>query len=147
MRISTRCVVLALLSCGAPATAQTVVTEADALARLSADSPRVRAIRATSEIARAEALAAARWPNPRGTFTREAVAGVAENMVTVSQVLPITGRRGLEAGAAAALVAASERRADNAIRQARAELRRAYADLVAAQVRERKFSTGSRSRA
>jgi outer membrane protein, heavy metal efflux system len=140
MRIPTPYVVLALLSLGAPATAQTVLTEADALARLSAESPRVRAIRATTEIARAEALAAARWPNPRGTFNREAVAGVTENIITVSQVLPITGRRGLEVSAASALVTATERRADDAIRQARAELRRAYADLVAAQARERELT-------
>ena len=44
-----------------------------------------------------------RWPNPRVTFNREAVAGVTENMVTVTQPLPVTGRRGLESSAASAL--------------------------------------------
>jgi hypothetical protein len=39
------------------AAAQTVLSEADALARLSTESPRVRAIRAAVDVARADALA------------------------------------------------------------------------------------------
>lgn len=136
MRTRTWCVAAVLLSFGAPATAQTVLSEADALARLSPDSPRVRAIRASVDVARADVLAAGRWPNPRVTFNRESVAGITENMVTVTQPLPITGRRGLEVDAASALVEASARRADEDVRRARAELRDAYADLVSAQVRE-----------
>jgi cobalt-zinc-cadmium efflux system outer membrane protein len=125
--------------------AQTVLSEADALARLSADSPRVREIRSGVDVARAEALGAARWPNPQITFNRESVAGVTENMFLVTQPLPVTGRRGFEIDAASRLVAANERRADVAIRQVRAALRRAYADLVAAQVRETEM-TASRDR-
>ena len=87
-------------------------------------------------ITRAEGLAAGRWPNPRFTFNRESVAGVTENMFLVTQPLPITGRRDLEVSAASALVVAGERRADGEIRQVRAALRGAYADLVSAQVRE-----------
>ena len=136
MRTRTWCVAAVLLSFGAPATAQTVLSEADALSRLSPDSPRVRAIRASVDVARADVLAAGRWPNPRATFNRESVAGITENMVTVTQSLPITGRRGLQVDAASALVEASARRADDEIRRARAELRGAYADLVSAQVRE-----------
>lgn len=141
MRTRTWCVAVALLSLGAPATAQTVLSEADALARLSPDSPRVRAIRAAVDVARADVLAAGRWPNPRATYNRESVAGITENMVTVTQALPITGRRGLEADAASALVEATARRADEEIRRARAELRGAYADLVSAQVREMELTT------
>jgi cobalt-zinc-cadmium efflux system outer membrane protein len=136
MRTRTWCVAAVLLSFGAPAIAQTVLSEADALARLSADSPRVRAIRASVDVARADVLAAGRWPNPRATFNRESVAGITENMVTVTQTLPITGRRGLEVDAASALVEAAAHRADEEIRRARSELRGAYADLVSAQVRE-----------
>ena len=136
MRIRTWCVAMALLSPSMPAMAQTVVTEADALARLSPDSPRVRAIRAPVDVARADVLAVRRWPNPRATFNRESVAGVTENMVTVAQPLPITGRRGLDVSAASALVEATAHRADDQVRLARAELRSAYADLVSAQVRE-----------
>jgi hypothetical protein len=43
------------------AVAQVVLSEADALARLSAESPRVRAIRAEVDATRAEALAAGRY--------------------------------------------------------------------------------------
>jgi outer membrane protein, heavy metal efflux system len=121
------------------------LTEAEALARLSAASPRVRAIRAAVDVARADVLAAGRWPNPRVTFDREAVAGVTENMTTISQVLPITGRRGLEVEAASALVIASSNRADEDLRRARADLRLAFAQLLSAQVREREL-TASRDR-
>ena len=57
-------------------------------------------------------------------------------MLLVTQALPVTGRRGLDVDAATALVTASERRADEEVRQVRAALRSAYADLVSAQVRE-----------
>ena len=136
MRTRTWCVAAVLVCLSRLAAAQTVLSEADALARLSAESPRVRAIRAAIEVTRAEGLAAGRWPNPRFTFNRESVAGVTENMFLVTQPLPITGRRDLEMSAASALVVASERRADGEIRQVRAALRGVYADLVAAQVRE-----------
>ena len=136
MRTRTWCVAAALMSFSVPAMGQNVLSEAAALARLSTESPRVRAIRAAVEVARAEGLAAGRWPNPRATFNRESVAGITENMTMVTQALPITGRRGLEVSAASALVAASQSRADEEIRRARAELRMAYADLVSAQTRE-----------
>jgi outer membrane protein, heavy metal efflux system len=136
MRTRTWCVAAALACLPRVVAAQTVLSEAEALARLSAESPRVRAIRSAIAIARAEALVAARWPNPRLTFNRESVAGITENMFLVTQPLPVTGRRGLEIDASSALVAASEQRADEEIRQLRAAVRRAYGDLVAAQLRE-----------
>ena len=116
------------------------LTESEALARLSADSPRVRAARAGIDIARVDVLTAGRWPNPRVTFDRESVAGITENMVMVAQPLPITGRRSLEVDAASALVAASSHRSDDEIRRLRADLRLAFADLVAAQTRERELT-------
>lgn len=139
MRTRSCRVAIALLSVSVPAAGQTL-SEADALARLSSDSPRVRAIQAASDLARADVLAAARWPNPRATYNREAVAGVTENMWMVTQSLPITGRRGLEVSAASALADARARRADDEIRRARLELRTAYANLVSAQVREATLS-------
>src|SRR5215468_3785028 len=117
MRTRTGCVAAALVCVARIVAAQTVLSESDALARLSTESPRVRAIRAATDVARAEALAAGRWPNPRVTFNREAVAGVTENMFLVTQPLPITGRRSFDLSAASALVAASERRADEETRQ------------------------------
>jgi cobalt-zinc-cadmium efflux system outer membrane protein len=146
MRSVVLCATLAALTLPSNAGAQSLpLTEADALARLSPASPRVRAIRAAIDVARADVLAAGRWPNPRVTFDREAVAGVTENMTMVSQALPITGRRGLEVQAASALVDATSSRADEALRRARADLRLAFAQLVAAQIREREL-TASRNR-
>ena len=145
MRTRTWCVAAALACSPTLVAAQTVLSEADALANLSEGSPRVREIRSGVDVTRAEVLAAGRWPNPRFTFNRESVAGVTENMFMVAQPLPITGRRGLEVDAASALVAASEQRADEAVRQVRAALRRAYADLVGAQLRATEM-TASRDR-
>jgi hypothetical protein len=69
------------------------LTESDVLARLSPDSPRVRAIRAAADVAHVDVLAAGRWPNPRLTVDRESVAGITEYLTMVAQPLPITGRR------------------------------------------------------
>jgi cobalt-zinc-cadmium efflux system outer membrane protein len=121
--------------------AQTLsLTEAEVLARLSANSPRVRAIRAAIDVARADVLSAGRWPNPRVTFDRESVAGITENMAMVSQVLPINGSRRLQVQASGALVEASSSRVDDELRRARADLRLAFAQLVTAQVRERELT-------
>jgi cobalt-zinc-cadmium efflux system outer membrane protein len=142
MRRALLCAVLAVLSGPSRAGAQSVMlSESDALARLSNDSPRVRAVRAGVELTRADVLAASRWPNPRFTFDREAVAGVTEYLTMVSQSLPITGRRGLEAQSASALVSATSSRADDEVRRLRADLRLAFADLMAAQTRERELTT------
>jgi cobalt-zinc-cadmium efflux system outer membrane protein len=136
--------VAALLTVSVPAASQTVLPEAEALARLSADSPRARAIRAGVAVARAEISVAGRWPNPRLTVDRESVAGVSETLTTVLQPLPVTGRRGLERSAAMAAADANASRADDEVRRLRADLRLAYAELAAAQARERELS---RSRA
>ena len=86
MRTSVLCVSFAVLFLPASVRAQSLsLTEADALARLSADSPRVRAIRASIELARAEVEAVGRWPNPRLTYDRESVAGITENMTMIAQ--------------------------------------------------------------
>jgi len=71
--------------CGG-ADAQTVLSEADAIATLSADSPRVRAIRSGIELARADVLSASRWPNPRLYIGREAVAGVSETIMAQTTI-------------------------------------------------------------
>jgi cobalt-zinc-cadmium efflux system outer membrane protein len=121
------------------------LTESEALARLSNTSPRVQAIRTALDLSRVDVLAASRWPNPQPSVTRESVAGVTEFLTTVSQVLPVTGRRGLEVEAATAHVAASTSRADEEIRRLRADLRLAFAELAAAQDREREL-TAARDR-
>src|SRR5262245_53020147 len=142
MRTAVLCASLAVVFTPSSARAQAIsLTEADALSRLSEDSPRVRAIRAAIDIARADVQAAGRWPNPRLMYDRESVAGITENMWMVAQPLPVTGRHGLEVQAASALVQASSSRSDDAVRRARADLRLAFAQLVAAQVRERELTT------
>jgi outer membrane protein, heavy metal efflux system len=146
MRRALLCAVLAVSSVPSSAGAQSVMlSESEALARLSNDSPRVRAIRAGVELTRADVLAANRWPNPRFTLDRESVAGVTEYLTMVSQSLPITGRRGFEAESASALVSASSSRADDEVRRLRADFRLAFADLMAAQTREREL-TAARDR-
>ena len=137
MRTAVYLTVLAAAFWPARASAQSLnLTESDALARLSVDSPRARAARAAVDIARVDVLSAARWPNPRVLWDRESVAGVTETIVSVSQPLPITGRRRLDVRAAAEMASASSSRADDEVRRLRADLRLAFADLVAAQARE-----------
>ena len=116
------------------------LTEAQALAQLTPENPRVRAINAPIDVARADVLAAGRWPNPRGTYNRESVAGVTEHITTVAQVFPITGRRPLEVSAATAMVDATSGRAGDQLRRLRTDLRLAFAELVAAQDRERELA-------
>jgi outer membrane protein TolC len=135
------CAVLAAIVLPASVGAQTVsLTESQALSRLSDESPRVQAARAAVDVARAGVLDAARWPNPRVTYNREAVAGVTENMVMVAQLLPVAGRRRFEMSAASARVDAASSRADDAVRRLRADVRLAFTDLWAAQERERELA-------
>jgi cobalt-zinc-cadmium efflux system outer membrane protein len=137
MRTWFLCAALAAVLQPAGAGAQTVaLTESEVLSQLGSGNPRVEAARAVVDLARADVLAAARWPNPRVTFNREAVAGIAEDMLMVSQLLPISGRRRLDVSAAAARVDASASRAEDQIRRVRADLRLAFTDLWAAQERD-----------
>jgi cobalt-zinc-cadmium efflux system outer membrane protein len=145
MRSALFCAVLAA-SLPSSAGAQSVtLSESEALSRLSSDSPRVRAVRSAVEVARADVLAAGRWPNPRLTLDRESVAGVTEYLTMVSQSLPITGRRGLDSQSASAHVAAVSSRGDDNVRRLRADLRLAFAALLAAQTRELEW-TAARDR-
>lgn len=118
------------------ADAQVVLTEADALRRLDHESPMIRALRAQVDLARSDVAAARRFPNPRVTVSREAVAGVAEDYLLVAQPLPVTGRRRLEIQAAEASAQSLEFRTADLARRARAELRLAFATLVEQQTRE-----------
>lgn len=142
MRSAVLCATSAVLMLSSFAAAQTLpLIETEALQRLSNSSPRVRAIRAAIELARADVLAAGRWPNPRVTVDRESVSGNTEYLTMVGQLLPITGQRALQVQAASALVDAASNRADDAIRRARADLRLAFAQLAASQARERTLTS------
>ena len=121
MRTLVLCAVVAAACIPRISIAQTApLTEADALNRLSADSPRVRAITAAIEVVRADVLAASRFPNPRVLWDRESVLGSTEHIVTVAQSIPVSGRRRFERLAAELLVSAESGRADDAMRRARA---------------------------
>ena len=132
-------IAVALIPAAADAQSLTL-TESEVLARLSPDSPRIRAIRSTADLARADVFAAGRWPNPRLTIDRESVAGITEYLTMVSQSMPITGRRDLAVRAATASAAASASRADEDVRRLRADARLAFATLVATQTRERELT-------
>jgi cobalt-zinc-cadmium efflux system outer membrane protein len=68
------------------------------------------------------------------------VSGVSENYLTVTQALPVSGRRRLEMSAASARVEATSRRVEDQVRRLRADLRLAFADLLTAQTRERELA-------
>jgi hypothetical protein len=92
MRTVVLCATLGALTVPSSVGAQSLpLTESDALSRLSPHSPRVRAIRDAVDLARADVLAAGRWPNPRLTFDRESVAGVTESTWMIAQPLPTGG--------------------------------------------------------
>lgn len=140
MQVRWWCLGVVVACGGVPVHAQSVLTEADVLARLSPESARLRVARAPVDLARADVLSAARWPNPRVVFDREAVAGIGENLSTVYQPLPITGRRTFEIAAADELVRAATSRADLEVWRMRADARLAYTALASAQRRERELS-------
>lgn len=135
---------LSVLLC-VPARAQQPLTEADAVARLSADSPRIRALRAGLAMAEADVLAARRLPNPSVTLSREAAGGVSEKYALVTQVVPITGRRQLETAAARLSASATALRIGDLERRAAAEVRLAFATLLAAQTRESEIASTHKS--
>ena len=141
MRRAVLCAVVAALVPAGVGAQSISLTERDALARLTPDGPRVRALRAPIEVARADVLAAGRWPNPRVNVERQSVAGVTEYYTSISQPLPVTGRRGFDVQAASALVEARSSRAGDGVRRLRADLRLAFANLLAAQTRERELTT------
>jgi cobalt-zinc-cadmium efflux system outer membrane protein len=136
MRRTVLCAALVFALVPSSSAAQSLMlTESDALARLSTNSPRERALRTGVDVARVDILSAGRWPNPRLNWDRQAVSGVTEHYVTVSQLLPTSGRRGLEVQAASARAAAASNRIDDEVRRLRTDLRIAFAELEAAQIR------------
>jgi cobalt-zinc-cadmium efflux system outer membrane protein len=124
-----------------PALAQQPMTESEVLARVSLESPRARAIRAQADLVRADALGARRLLNPSLTASREAVSGVTEQYLLLSQALPITGRRRLQIASASEEVRAADLRRDDLTRRLRADARRAFVDLSVEEARERELAS------
>ncbi len=131
------CTALLLVVSAAAAHAQVQpLSEDAALARLSPDSPRVRALAGEVDVARADIAMARRFPNPQLAVSREAAGGVREYYSLVTQALPVTGRRGFEIRASEARLRATDARFDALLWRARADLRQAYAELAVSQARE-----------
>ncbi len=103
------CIILCAPWLAVSAVAQQAFTESEAIARVSLESPRARAIRAHADLARADALAARRIANPSVTASREAVSGVAEHYLPFSQPSPVAGRRTLQRETIAQVRARRER--------------------------------------
>ncbi len=112
------------------------LTEADALGRFMASDPRIRALRAQTAEVQAGQAERALWPNPVAAFTRESVASTDDIFLVGRQELPISGRRRHLLAAGRLAVEASEAEAAFQIRQLEADVRRAFAALLAAQDRE-----------
>ena len=100
MRRALLCAALAAAWLPSSAGAQSLMlTESQALARFSTDSARVRAARAGIEVAQADVLSARRWPNPRVSLERQAVAGVTEAGVWNHNALIVATQRRMIAAA------------------------------------------------
>ncbi len=136
MKLRIALVVLTLVGAARPAAAQMVdLTEADALARLAPHAITLRQVAAGLPAADAARGAALPVPNPQLLFGRTPVLDSSERFFAVSELLPVTGTRFLDARAAARRADAARLRSDGLQRQARADLRLAFAALVAAQKR------------
>jgi hypothetical protein len=88
--------VAALLIVSVPAASQTVLSEAERHRASHRRQPAGAGDLAPARRGARRGAAAGRYPNPRLSVDREAVAGVSETLTTVLQPLPITGRRTLE---------------------------------------------------
>lgn len=131
----------AVLVSWVPAHAQGL-TEAEAVARALAASPRVRAASALPAQAAAEYRVRRVVSNPTVRFQQEDAAGTRDRFLLVEQELPLSGRRGLlgQASTFAVDAATAQARAERDL--VRRDARVAYADLVAAAARERVLTEG-----
>ena len=144
MRLAIRLCAGALLSCAVPASAQvtgpvdpvSTLTEEQAIDRLLAQDPGVRALRARVDEVRAAQADRARWPNPSVTFNRESVADTSDTFWVGRQELPLSGRLGLLRHAGQLAAESTEAEVRFAIAQRVSELRHAFAVLLLAQEQE-----------
>jgi len=96
-------------------------------------------LRARVDLARADEIAARRWPNPEASWSHEQVrAGDAterQDVAVLSQRFDLSGRRGLRGDAAARRVETASADAAHFRLDVEAETRRAFADALAAERR------------
>lgn len=118
------------------------LTEAEAVSRALAVSPRVRAASTLPAQAEAEYRVRRALPNPAVRFQQEDAAGSRDRFFTVDQELPVSGRRGLLADASTRAVAAATALARSEADLVRRDARIAYAELQAASARLRLLTDG-----
>lgn len=136
-RCTARHLLVSALACWAlPGLAQEHMTADEAVA-LALSQPHVRQeLDAVVDIARSEIAAARTWPNPQVELSREqgnsaSGSGERETTVLLSQAFELGGRRGLRADAARQGVHAAQVAAGHERARLRAEVWRAYSDVVA----------------
>lgn len=138
-----RFLLLAAIALGRPALAADPppLDEAEVVRRALARPALADELRARVDLARADELAARRWPNPEASWSREQVrAGGAterEDLAGVTQRLDLSGRRGLRGDAAARRVEAATASAALLRVDVEAEARTAFAGVLAAERRVR----------
>ena len=130
------CVALA-----SPGAAQPL-TEAEAVARMRAEYPRVTALRLGVRELEADARERTLFANPAVAYTREEAGAVVDDFLLVSQELPLWGRRGLLGEAAGHEVSARSADAAGRLLAIEAELRLVFTDLLLAQDRVRSLESG-----
>lgn len=118
------------------------LSEADAVARALASSPRLRAARARPAQVAADERARRTVANPSIRVQQESAAGVRDRFVLVEQELPLDGRRGLLAQAAVHAVGAADAQVLADAHVVRRDTRAAYTQLLAAEARERVLGSG-----
>ena len=118
------------------------LTEAEAVARMRAEYPRVTALRLGVQELEADARERTFAANPAVAYTREEAGAVVDDFLLVSQELPLWGRRGLLGEAAGHEVAARSADAAGRLLAIEADLRLAFTDLLLAQDRVRSLEAG-----
>lgn len=126
---------------GAPGAAQPL-SEAQAVARMRAEHPRVTALRFAVREREAEARGRTLPANPAVAYTREEAGAGVDDFLLVSQELPLWGRRRLLGAAAGHAVSAAAADVEARLLAVEAELRLVFTDLLLAQERARTLEAG-----
>jgi cobalt-zinc-cadmium efflux system outer membrane protein len=137
-----RFLLAAALALAMPAAADELpssLDEEEAVRRALARPALADELRARVDLARADEIAARRWPNPEAAWSHEQVrtdgATAREDVAMLSQRFDLSGRRGLRGDAAARRVEAAGAEVALSRLDVEAEARRAFADALAAERR------------
>jgi cobalt-zinc-cadmium efflux system outer membrane protein len=109
------------------------LTEGQVLVKLSAESPRARALALQVQLARASAQTEGLPPNPTLTLSREAAGGTPETYLLYEQPLSVTGRRRYLRRAAEASAESESMSVRMQLHNLRVDVRLAFLELLLAQ--------------